>query len=341
MPIQTKLPTTTTTTLPTTTMMMTTTTTMTSESVVHVYRYDLHPVRLLIDLVCLPNCIADEPRLVAFCEQLSNQLARAAALTDGVSASESDVALVDDTLKQLHACTEHANTVGRPHSLVLAALRQPNCMVSLEWQTELRLAWQQMAQTPFFASFLRADLASLATMQHPAVLVNVAVDSVDDDGLFGLGATANQNRWAESATDEASAAARERLRTNLVSANVALLRTRATLCHFHLQGQCAKGAACEFAHVGPSMATVCTFFRTGTCTRGNDCNYVHDARMAPCVSILQRGAKCAETPCPFSHDLALADFYEATQKRRQLAQQLPSQQHHQQQQQEPAQALQR
>lgn len=270
------------------------------------YRYDLHSVRLLIDLVCLPNCVA-----LAFCEQLSGQLARASALTDGAAASDADLALVDDTLQQLRTRAEHA----RSHAAVLAALRQPSCMVTADWQSELCASWQTMAQTPFFASFLRADLASLAAIQHPprAAIEEPEQEENGIDGLFGLGATANRNRWAESAADEGHAA----IAVVSVGANdAAALRARATLCHFHLQGQCAKGAACEFAHVGPALATVCAFFRAGTCTRGAECAFVHDASVAPCVS----GAACTDATCAFSHDLALADFYEATQKRRQLAQ---------------------
>jgi hypothetical protein len=152
-----------------------------------------------------------------------------------------------------------------------------------------------------------------------------STDDDDDDELFGYGATSGQHRWRPDLRRDTKV--RDRVLTNVCAPDSALLRDQVTLCHFHLQGYCTKGASCTRAHVGPSLATVCSFFVAGSCAKGDACAFVHDASLFPCPSLSDTTHVCV-ADCPFSHERRLADFYEATQKRRRLAQEMQSQSQH-------------
>jgi hypothetical protein len=287
-----------------------------SLSFVNRYRADLQPVRRLIDTLFLPRRI-DDASIDSHCRALSAALLRSARLgsNNDTDADNDPVvrAMVDDEVAQLDALIgQFAERAIR--DLIVSALQAPTDIVSPEWQTQLRSAYSQV---PLYENSRRSDLASIAVAQHPSILADDP-SGVDDDELFGYGATSCQHRWRQDLRRDTKV--RDRVLANVCAPDHARLRDQVTLCHFHLQGYCSKGASCTRAHVGPSLATVCSFFVAGTCTKGDECAYVHDLSVFPCPSLSDLSYVCA-TDCRFAHDPRLADFYEATQKRRQLGQQ--------------------
>lgn len=276
------------------------------------YRADLQPVRLLIDLVCLPTRV-DDADLDAQCKSLRTALALSAAQQNhSITDDDDEITQIIDIIARIAAADASAERASGAQALIESALGAPDVLLSSEWQTQLRSAWPQVA---LYELNRRSDLASIAATQYPVRLC----DAGDDDELFGYGATLNQNRWSAPKGSEV----RDRVLSNVAAADLAQWRNRVTLCHFHLQGYCSKGAQCERAHVGPSLGTVCTFFAAGACAKGDECAFLHELERMPCAA----APRCSDAAqCPFSHDAQLADFYEATQKRKALALQQQQQQ---------------
>jgi hypothetical protein len=291
-----------------------------STSAVNRYRANLQPVRRLIDTVYVPRRI-DESLFEAHCSALCAALLDAARRESAVHDDADKRAAVDEEVAQLDALiAQFAEPAIR--AVIVGALQTPTSMTTAEWQSQLRSVYSQV---PLYEHNRRSDLASFAVAQHPSILADSAAGIDDDDELFGYGATSGQHRWRPELRRDTKV--RDRVLTNVCAPDSALLRDQVTLCHFHLQGYCTKGASCTRAHVGPSLATVCSFFVAGSCAKGDACAFVHDASLFPCPSLSDTTHVCV-ADCPFSHERRLADFYEATQKRRRLAQEMQSQSQH-------------
>merc|ERR1712217_596298 len=77
----------------------------------------------------------------------------------------------------------------------------------------------------------------------------------------------------------------------------ALQDTGLRTCTYFLQGQCKKGAACQFLHPGSEgmefaavKTKLCKFFLEGTCKKGEGCNFAHSEED------LQNEASLSEPP---------------------------------------------
>uniref|UniRef100_A0A5S6R0Y4 RING-type E3 ubiquitin transferase n=1 Tax=Trichuris muris TaxID=70415 RepID=A0A5S6R0Y4_TRIMR len=52
--------------------------------------------------------------------------------------------------------------------------------------------------------------------------------------------------------------------------------TRNVLCHYFMNGQCARGSRCQFSHDRrDSPSTICRYFLRGRCVYGDGCRYDH------------------------------------------------------------------
>merc|ERR1712039_514865 len=72
-------------------------------------------------------------------------------------------------------------------------------------------------------------------------------------------------------------------------------------CSYFLQGQCKKGAACQFLHPGSDGSAaaagktkMCKFFLEGTCKKGEGCNFAHSEEELSFDA--QSGASLSEAP---------------------------------------------